>query len=255
MSQFKKGTKIYFASDVHLGAFGIKDPIAHEKHFVAWLDSIKESASEIYLLGDIFDFWWEYKHVIPKGFSRFIGKLCELTDSGIKIHYFTGNHDLWIFDYLPSETGVKIERNPVIRELNGKSFYLAHGDGLGPYDKKYNMLKWLFTNRIAQAFFSMVHPRWGISIAKKWSGSSRKINNKKYGDSYFGDDKEWLVMYSKEILKNDHYDYFVYGHRHVAKEIDLGNNSKMFYLGDWVSLFTYAEWDGKDLVLKRFIEA
>ena len=141
MSGTENEKKIYFASDVHLGAAGIKDPKMHERIFVSWLDSIKESASEIYLLGDIFDFWWEYKTVIPRGFARFIGKLCELTDRGITIHYFTGNHDMWIFDYLPSETGVKLYREAVSITLNGKRFFLAHGDGLGSYDKKYIMLK------------------------------------------------------------------------------------------------------------------
>ncbi len=254
MSDLKSGKKIYFASDVHLGAAGIKDPFTHERRFVKWLDSIKETASEIYLLGDIFDFWWEYKNVIPRGFSRFIGKLSELTDRGITIHYFTGNHDLWIFDYLPTETGVHIVRDAVTREMNGKKFYLAHGDGLGPYDRKYNMLKVVFTNKVAQAFFSMIHPRWGIAFAKRWSGSSRKTNQKKYGETYFGDENEWLVLYSKEILKKEHFDYFIFGHRHVAKEIELSEQSKMFYLGDWISLFTYAEWDGETLTLKTFKE-
>jgi UDP-2,3-diacylglucosamine hydrolase len=244
--------KIFFASDVHLGAFGIKDPFKHEQIFVSWLDSIKEEASEIYLLGDIFDFWWEYKNTIPRGFARFIGKLCELTDKGIKIHYFTGNHDLWIFDYLPKETGVRVVREAEVRILNGKKFYLAHGDGLGKYDRKYNMLKSLFTNRFAQQMFAMIHPRWGIAIARNWSGNSRKTNIKKYGESYFGDDKEWLVLYSREMLQNEHFDYFIFGHRHFAKVINLSESSKMVYLGDWINLFTYAEWNGNELMLKKF---
>ncbi|MBP8849439.1 MAG: UDP-2,3-diacylglucosamine diphosphatase [Breznakibacter sp.] len=252
MSGTENEKKIYFASDVHLGAAGIKDPKMHERIFVSWLDSIKESASEIYLLGDIFDFWWEYKTVIPRGFARFIGKLCELTDRGITIHYFTGNHDMWIFDYLPSETGVKLYREAVSITLNGKRFFLAHGDGLGSYDKKYNMLKSLFINKLAQKLFAMVHPRWGIEIAQRWSGNSRKINNKKYGHDYFGDDKEWLVLYSREVLKREHFDFFIYGHRHYAKVIELGEQSKMFYLGDWVNLFTYAEWNGEELLLKQY---
>lgn len=252
MGNVENGKKIYFASDVHLGATGIKDPFKHERIFVSWLDSIKDTASEIYLLGDIFDFWWEYKSVIPRGFSRFIGKLSELTDRGITIHYFTGNHDLWIFDYLPVETGVRVVRDPEVRVLNGKKFYLAHGDGLGNYDRKYNMLKVVFTCKIAQRFFSMIHPRLGIAFAKRWSGSSRKTNQKKYGSDYFGDDKEWLVLYSKEVLEYEHFDFFIFGHRHFAKDIPLSGSSRMLYLGDWINLFTYAEWNGEDLMLKRY---
>jgi len=244
--------KIYFASDVHLGAPLIKDHREHEKRFVAWLDFVKDSAEAIYLLGDIFDFWFEYKKVVPRGNARLLGKLAEITDSGIPIHFFTGNHDIWVFDYLPAETGVIVHRHPLEIQLNNKLFYLAHGDGLGKYDKKYNLLKVLFTNKIAQWFFGHIHPNWGIAFASLWSKKSREKNLAKYGSTYLGDDKEWLVLYSKSVLEKKHYDYFVYGHRHVDRVIALNSNSTMVYLGDWIKLFSYGVWDGNEFKLEYF---
>lgn len=245
--------KIYFASDVHLGAQTIPNGREHEQKFVRWLDSIKNTAQEIYLLGDIFDFWFEYKKVIPKGHTRLLGKLCELTDSGITIYFFTGNHDIWVFDYLPEETGVIVHRKPVIRELNGQRFFIAHGDGLTPFEKKYNRLKAVFTNPVAQWLFRQIHPDWGIRLAKFWSRKSRE-NNQDTEKSAFKGDNEWLVVWTKEYLKKEHFDYFVFGHRHVAKEIELSKTSKLIFLGDWIHHFTYGEWDGKQLEIKYFTE-
>jgi UDP-2,3-diacylglucosamine hydrolase len=250
----EKGKFTYFASDVHLGAPTIANPVEHERRFVRWLDSIKETASEIYLLGDIFDFWFEYKHAIPKGYSRFIGKLCELTDAGIPVHFFTGNHDIWIFDYLPAETGIKVYRKPLEKELNGKHFFLAHGDGLTRYEKSYNRLKSIFTNKFAQKLFRLIHPDLGVKLATFWSGKSREKNLKSYGSVYLGDEREWLVLWAKEFVKIKHVDYFVFGHRHVAMEIDLNERSKLIYLGDWVNHFSYGEWDGESFRLCFFEE-
>ncbi|TAJ15202.1 UDP-2,3-diacylglucosamine diphosphatase [Marinilabiliaceae bacterium JC017] len=248
----KEGRKIYFASDVHLGAPSVKDPQAHEKRFVAWLDEIKESAEEIYLLGDIFDFWFEYQKVVPRGFVRFLGKLAELTDRGIPVHFFTGNHDIWIFDYLPRECGVTIYREPVIQEIEGKTFYLGHGDGLGDYDPQYNFLKAAFTNPFAQWLFARLHPNFGIGMATFWSRKSREKNLKSHGSVYLGDDKEWLVQYAKTVLEQNDIDYFVFGHRHVVREVPLTGVSKLIYLGDWVNSFSYAEFDGTSMQLKFF---
>jgi UDP-2,3-diacylglucosamine hydrolase len=237
---------------VHLGAPLIKDHYAHEKRFVAWLDQIKESAEAIYLLGDIFDFWFEYKKVVPRGHTRLLGKLAELTDAGIPVHFFTGNHDIWVFDYLPRETGVQVHHQPLSVTLNDKRFYLAHGDGLGGYDKKFNFLKAVFTNKLAQWFFAHIHPNWGIGFASLWSKKSREKNLVKYGSVFLGEDKEWLVLYSKELLKKDHHDFFIYGHRHIDRIIDLNNNSKMVYLGDWIKLCSYGVWDGKNFSLEYY---
>ncbi len=253
MSDLKKGKKIYFASDLHLGAPYINNQREHEVRFVAWLDSIKDSAEEIYLLGDIFDFWYEYKYSVPRGFTRFLGKLSELTDSGIPVHVFTGNHDVWIFDYLPSECGVKVYHNPLQTVINGKHFHLDHGDELGGSDRYYKLMKRLFRNNTAQWLFSKLHPDLAIGFAKKWSVRSRIKNEKSYKSSYWGDDKEWQVLYAKSYLKdNPETDYFIFGHRHIAKEIPINSHSKIIYLGDWITIFSYAEFDGNDLLLKFF---
>ncbi len=249
MEEYKK---IYFASDVHLGAPGITDHRAHEKRFVSWLDSIKESAAEIYLMGDIFDFWFEYKHVVPRGFTRFLGKLSELTDMGIPIHFFTGNHDIWLYDYLENECGIKVYRKPVIRDFNGYKVFLAHGDGLGKYDRHYNFLKSVFTNPFAQWLFARIHPNLGIGIANMWSGKSREKNNRVYGDNYLGDDKEFSVLFAKEYLKKEKVDYFIFGHRHVARKVGVGPECQLIFLGDWIKLNSYVEFDGSTFELKYY---
>lgn len=252
MTEVKEGKKIYFASDVHLGAPSIKDPKTHEKRFVEWLDSIKHDVEELYLLGDIFDFWHEYKHVAPRGFVRVLGKICELTDAGIPVHFFTGNHDIWVYDYLPSETGVIVHREPLVKTFGDKNFYLAHGDGLGPYDKTYNFLKKLFVNPFCQWLFAQLHPNFAIGFAKRWSTHSRTQNEEAPSFDFLGEDKEWLMLYANNILKKEHYDYFIFGHRHLALDQPFNKNSRFVYLGDWVKYFTYGEWDGKTFELKYY---
>lgn len=244
-------TKIYFASDFHLGLPDYEKSLSREKSIVRWLDEIKNDALEIYLLGDIFDFWFEYKTVVPRGFTRFLGKLSELTDSGIKIHFFVGNHDLWIFDYLPKETGVIIHRKPLETTLLGKKFYLAHGDGLGPGDKGFKSLKKVFTSKIAQWLFARIHPNASVSFAKNWSRHSRMTENPKTYE-FKGEDKEWLILHSKEILKTNFFDFFIYGHRHIPTKLKLENNSTYINLGDWIMNFTYAEYDGNTIELRKF---
>ncbi|MCA1746010.1 MAG: UDP-2,3-diacylglucosamine diphosphatase [Bacteroidales bacterium] len=246
------GKNIYFASDVHLGAPTISNHRAHEKRFVSWLSSIQATASEIYLLGDIFDFWFEYKKAIPKGNSRFLGKLCELTDAGIPVHFFTGNHDIWVFDYLPAETGIEVYRKPLIKEWGGKRFFLAHGDGLTPYEKLYNRLKALFTNRLAQKLFRLIHPDLGIWLATFWSRKSREKNTGSHSAHFQGNENEWLVVWATELLKKEHYDYFIFGHRHMAKTIRLNDQAKLIYLGDWITNFSYGVWDGTEFHLKFY---
>ncbi len=255
MFNLKKDKKIYFASDLHLGAPYIKNPREHELRFVAWLNSIKDSAAVIYLVGDIFDFWYEYKHSIPKGFTRFLGKLSELSDSGIEIHIFTGNHDVWLFDYLPTECGVTVHHDPLFTKIEDKYFFLAHGDELGTTDHWYKLMKRLFRNRSAQWLFSKLHPDIAISFAQRWSLKSRTKNEQSHKSDYWGDDKEWQVLYAKSYLKeNPETNYFLFGHRHIAKEIPLNSNCKIIYLGDWVGNFSYAEFDGEELRLKFFEE-
>lgn len=246
----KDNKKIYFASDFHLGAPNFEESLKREKLLVKWLDEIKADAEVIYLVGDIFDFWFEYKHAVPRGFTRLMGKLAELCDNGKEIHVFTGNHDMWIFDYLPKETGVIMHREPIDVEYNGKKFHIGHGDGLGPGDRGYKFIKRVFASKVCQWLFARLHPNFGIRIANFWSRKSRSHTKKK--DEFHGEDKEWLVIYSKEKLKEKDYDYFVFGHRHLPLDIDIDGKAKYINLGDWIEYYTYAEFDGENLELKEY---
>ncbi|NOU58836.1 UDP-2,3-diacylglucosamine diphosphatase [Marinifilum caeruleilacunae] len=244
--------KIYFASDVHLGAPALNNNRERELLFVKWLDMAKKDAEAIYLMGDIFDFWFEYKRAVPRGFTRVLGKLAEITDSGIPVHFFTGNHDIWVFDYLPSEIGVIVHRDIVKTQLQGKKFFLGHGDGLGPYDKGYKFLKSIFTNKFLQWSFARIHPNFAIWLAHKWSGHSRLSNGMIEAENFRGVDKEWLVLFAKDELKKEHFDYFVFGHRHWPCDIDLNGKSRYINTGDWVTNFTYAVLDNGMMELKEF---
>lgn len=246
----KPGQKIYFASDFHLGIPDYASSLEREKKIVRWLDTIKKDAAEIYLLGDVFDFWFEYSTVVPRGFVRLLGKIAELTDSGIPVHWFTGNHDMWIFDYVPKELNVMLHRAPIQKEYSGKKFYIAHGDGLGPGDYGYKFIKRLFASRVCQWLFARLHPNLGISIARYWSGKSR-IATGRNDEKYLGDEKEYLAVHSKNILAKEHFDYLIFGHRHLPLDIKL-DNSRYINLGDWVRYFTYAVFDGSDLQLLKF---
>lgn len=243
--------KIYFASDFHLGAPDYEQSLEREKRIVAWLDSIKNSAQEIYLVGDIFDFWFEYKRAIPKGFVRLQGKIAELTDSGIPIHIFTGNHDMWIFDYIPKELGVSLFREPIQREFFGKKYLIGHGDGLGPGDRSYKALKKVFNNRFCQWCFARLHPNFGIWLAMKSSKKSRGKNGHS-DEKYHGDENEWLVLYCKEQLKKEHFDTFIFGHRHLPLEISVGEKSTYYNLGEWINYNTYLEVSSEGAVLKTW---
>lgn len=246
----KDNKKIYFASDFHLGAPNFEESLKREKLLVKWLDEIKTDAEVIYLVGDIFDFWFEYKHAVPRGFTRLMGKLAELCDNGLEIHVFTGNHDMWIFDYLPKETGVIMHREPIDVEYNGKKFHIGHGDGLGPGDRGYKFIKRVFASKVCQWLFARLHPNFGIGIANFWSRKSRSHTKKK--DEFHGEDKEWLVIYAKNKLKEKDYDYFVFGHRHLPLDIDIEGKAKYINLGDWIEYYTYAEFDGEKLELKEY---
>lgn len=243
--------KIYFASDFHLGVPDYESSLEREKRIVRWLNKVKQDAKEIYLMGDVFDFWFEYKHVIPKGFVRLQGKIAEITDSGIPVYWFTGNHDMWIFDYIPKELGVKIYRKPIVKEYNGKRFYIAHGDGLGPGDRRYKFIKKVFASTICQWLFARLHPNFGIWLAKYFSGRSR-IATEGEEAKFMGEDKEWLAIHCKDILQKEHIDYFVFGHRHLPLDIRLTANSRYINLGDWVNNSSYAVFDGNELQLLSF---
>ncbi len=243
--------KIYFASDFHLGAPDYTTSLEREKRIVMWLEEIKNDAEEVYLVGDLFDFWFEYKTVVPRGYVRILGKIAELTDSGIPVHLFTGNHDMWIFDYLPKEINIILHREPIERVFNGKKFLIGHGDGLGPGDTGYKFLKKVFANKLCQWLFARIHPNLGMSIANYWSHRSR-IFNETHEEKFLGDDKEWLVIYCKEVLQKKHYDYFIFGHRHLPLDIELSDSSRYINLGEWFKSDSFAVFDGAKLSLERY---
>jgi UDP-2,3-diacylglucosamine hydrolase len=228
----------YFASDFHLGAPNFESSLIREKKIVRWLDTIANEAEEIFLVGDIFDFWFEYKYAIPKGFVRLQGKIAQLTDAGIPVHLFTGNHDMWMFDYLPKELGVQVHRNPILRTLHGKKVFIGHGDGLGPGDKSYKFLKRIFENKLCQWAFERIHPNLGIRLANYSSQSSRKSTGNN-DDQFHGKEQEWLYSFCMDHLKKEAIDLFIFGHRHLPLEIELNQASTYINLGDWLQYDTF----------------
>ena len=243
--------KIYFASDFHLGAPNHLESSKRENKIINWLNIVAEDASDIFLVGDVFDFWFEYKYTIPKGYVRFLGKVAELIDQGIKIHLFTGNHDMWMFDYLEKEIGLKIYRKPIEVRLKEKDFFIGHGDGLGPGDVKYKIIKRFFSNPLCQWLFARIHPNLGFTIAHQWSKKSRE--KELTGDHKFlGEEKEWLIQFCKEELKTKKIDYFIFGHRHLPIDYSINEVSKYINLGDWLNHNTYAVFDGNKIELKEF---
>jgi len=245
------GKKVYFASDNHLGAPDRNSSLAREKIFVSWLDSIKGDAAAIFLLGYLFDFWFEYRMVVPKGFTRTLGRLADISDSGIPVYYFVGNHDLWMNGYFEEELNIPVYHSPREYAINEKQFFIGHGDGLGPGDKGFKRMKKVFTNPVAKWFYRWLHPDLGVRIAQYLSVRNKLISGSE-DIQFLGEDKEWLVQYAKRKLESSHFDYFIFGHRHLPLEIPLGKNSTYFNLGDWISHFTFAEFDGNKLELKRF---
>ena len=242
--------KIYFASDQHLGAPTPKASLPREKKFVAWLDTIKEDAGTIFLLGDLFDFWFEYKTVVPKGFVRVLGKLAELKDAGIDIYFFVGNHDLWMRDYFQKELNIPVFHKPQEFEINGKIFLIGHGDGLGPNDHGYKRMKKVFTFPFFKWLFRWLHPDIGVRLGHYFSVKNKLIS----GDEdarFLGEENEWLALYCRRKLTEKHYDFFIFGHRHLPLEIELNNNSTYINLGDWIQHFTYGEFM-KTFKLKEF---
>ncbi len=244
--------KIYFASDFHLGAPNEAESLKREKRIVRWLRAAALDAKEIYLVGDIFDFWFEYKRAIPRGFSRLQGAIAEITDAGIPVHLFTGNHDMWIFDYLPKELGVTLYRAPIVRTYYGKTFFIGHGDGLGPGDKGYKFLKKVFASPVCQWLFARLHPNFGIWLADRSSKKSRAATGNE-DEKFLGEENEWLALYAKRVLsRGTHIDYFIFGHRHLPMEIEVGPNAKYINLGEWIHYDTYVVFDGENCQLLKW---
>lgn len=243
--------KIYFASDFHLGVPTPENSLTREKLICKWLDEIKHDAEEIFLVGDIFDFWYEYKYTIPKGTVRLIGKIAELTDSGIPVHFFVGNHDLWMQDYFIKELNVSIHHEPITRVFNNKVFYIGHGDGLGPGDKGYKVLRKIFASKTCQWLFSRLHPNLAFYIAKQSSKRKKDIDGDK-DEKFLGAEKEWLFLYSRDYLRTHQVDYFIFGHRHLPLDLDIEGKSRYINLGDWIHYNTYGVFDGESMQLKKY---
>ncbi len=244
------GKKVYFASDFHLGAPNHSQSLIREKKIIRWLDSIKGDAAGVFLVGDIFDFWFEYKHVIPKGFIRFQAKLIELIDLGIPVIFFTGNHDMWMFDYFTKELGIPIYRSPETFMIAGKKVYVGHGDGLGPGDHFYKFLKFFFNSKICKWAYSWLHPNIGMGIAQYWSGKSRLAND--HIDDGYKEEEEWLLQYCKELEQADPHDLYVFGHRHLPINTPIGEKSRYINLGEWVHQYTYLSIDHESYHLNSF---
>ncbi|MES2796872.1 MAG: UDP-2,3-diacylglucosamine diphosphatase [Bacteroidota bacterium] len=246
--------KIYFASDFHLGAPDSQSSKLREITLTKWLDSIKHDAQTIFLVGDLFDFWFEYKHVVPKGFLRFLGKIVELQTLGVEFIFFTGNHDLWMFDYFEKELGIKTYREATHFQISQKDFLIGHGDGLGPGDHSYKFLKKIFTSKICQFLFRWLHPDIGMWFGNAWS-MDRKTNQRLVAASDFKTkEQEWLYQYSKEVEQSEHHDYYVFGHRHLALDIEINQKSRYINLGEWFisGKNTFADFDGNQLILREF---
>lgn len=245
--------KIYFASDFHLGIPNHASSLEREKSLCRWLKHAAEDATEIYLMGDLFDFWFEYKRVVPRGFTRLLGTISEITDSGIPVTVFKGNHDMWMFGYLEQECGVKTVSDELIKEWNGKRFYLHHGDGLGPGEPGYKWLRKFFRSSLCQWLFARLHPNFGIGLALYFSRKSRLSQKDRY-ENYLGDDREYLTVFSRETLQITHYDYFIFGHRHLPLQIALDGGSTYINLGEWLHHRMYAVFDGNRVDLLRWEE-
>ena len=241
--------KTYFISDLHLGASYL-DKRESERRAIEWLDHIKADARRIYLMGDILDFWFEYRHVVPRGYVRFLGKLAELSDSGVEIHWFTGNHDIWIYDYIPNELGITLHRTHERVDIDGHSFFLSHGDDVGRRKWSFRLIQWGFRNRVIQWLYSWIHPDLTMGMAHGWSASSRKKNNSRGEEHYRGEKSEPLVEFAKEYIKNNDVEYLIFGHRHILLDLMLSRTSRMVILGEWIKQFSYAVFDGNNLTVE-----
>lgn len=249
--QLPPGKNVYFLSDFHLGAPDQEKSRQREKLIVRFLDEIKPQTAALFIVGDLFDFWYEYKKVVPKGYVRLLGKIAEFTDAGIPVYFFVGNHDMWMTHYFEKELGVPVYFEPQEFTFNNTTFYIGHGDGLGPGDHGYKFLKKVFRNPICQGLFGIFPPYMGMGLANYFSRKSRQSAGTTE-ETFKGEENEWLIIYSKEILQQKHFDFFVFGHRHLPIDFRLNENSRYINLGDWLTFFTYAVFDGKDMQLKSY---
>lgn len=246
---------VYFISDAHLGSLAIPHGRMLERRLVSFLDQIKHKAGAVYMLGDMFDFWYEYREVVPKGYTRLLGKISELTDLGVEVHYFIGNHDIWQHDYFEKECGMIVHRRDAVVEISGRIFYLAHGDGLGTKDRGFKFIRSVFHNKFCQILFSALHPRWGISFGLEWARRSRLKRPDGKEPPYRGEQREELIVFAKDYLQtHPDINFFLFGHRHIELDLMLSRTARVLILGDWITQFTYAVFDGEHLFLENYVE-
>ena len=240
---------VYFLSGAHLGSLLVKDKRAHERKLVDWLDYVKKDATVIYLVGDIFDFWFEYKTVVPKGFVRFLGKVSELIDSGIEIHFFIGNHDIWTFGYLENEVGLIVHKEPYLVQHGSKKFYITHGDGISVDDHGFKLIRNIFHSNTAQKLFRLLPAQLGQEFGYNWSKNNRQ-KHMEFDNKYLGEDKEGLVIFAKKYIENHDVDFLIFGHRHIALDLQLKDKKRIVILGDFVNIFSYGVFDGENFRLE-----
>ncbi|MCF8405757.1 MAG: UDP-2,3-diacylglucosamine diphosphatase [Bacteroidales bacterium] len=248
MTENINNKKVYFISDCHFGVPNREKSLERENLFIRWLDEIKPTAREIYIMGDLFEFWFEYKTVVQKGYIRLLGKFAEISDAGIPVYFFRGNHDVWAFDYLAEELGFKIYPDTLEKKINGKKFFLGHGDGLGKGDNGYKFLKKVFRNRLNQWLFRWLHPDIGTGMGLYWSNKSRVANENAGLEEVNDEGIKRISGYCKQVLKaKPDIDYFIFGHVHRPEVIDLDGKAKYFSIGDWIRYFSYLVFDGEKL--------
>lgn len=243
--------KLFFASDLHLGEPDYKTTREREKKIITWLDTFEDQAAGFFFLGDVFDFWFEYRHVVPKGFTRLLGKLASITDRGIPVYFFTGNHDMWLSDYLPHELNIAVFKKPQSFKVNGVSFQIGHGDGLGPGEIPYKILKWIFANPVCQWLFKWIHPNWGFILANFWSRDSRIRNG--LAQPFVNPEGERIYQYCQKMEIQQHHDFYIFGHRHLPLELPINDGSKYFNIGEWITECTYGVYDGNSFSLRSFV--
>ena len=248
---------VYFISDAHLGCRAIEHQRTQQRRLTRFLDQIKDKAEAVYMLGDMFDFWFEYRQVVPRGFTRFLGKVSELTDSGVEVHWFVGKHDMWMTDYLECECGVTIHREPCLVEIYGKEFYLSHGHhvDIAPGDWRTRLMFRMFESTFVRRMATLIHPDLFVDFGLNWARHSRMRHMAQGEEPYKGEHDERMVTFAKQYLAtHPSVNYFLFGHRHIELDLMLTHECRLLILGEWYSHFTYVSFDGSTLVMNDYIE-
>lgn len=244
-------TRTYFLSDLHLGASYLDRPHERERMVADFLSGIKDDAARLYLVGDILDYWFEYRTVVPRGYVRFFGALADLADAGVRITWLIGNHDIWMFDYLRDELGIEVIDGPVVTEIDGRRFFICHGDGLGRLPLPFRFIRSMFRNRFCQRLYAAIHPRWTVGFAHRWSAGNRDYDPARppvFDGPMRCNVEDWARNY---VADHPDTDFIVLGHHHVMVDERVGDRCRLVILGDWIYNFSYAVFDGKNFSLRQ----